>query len=64
MNDLDDRVLGQRGLLVVAALLALVALIGGIAVAVRSDVAAAVVAFLVAAWAGFWTLRRWRTFRA
>src|SRR3954470_10653929 len=56
MRDLDNRILGQRGVLAVAVLLTVAGLVGGIAATVGSDVAAAVVVFVVAAWAGYWSV--------
>ena len=61
MRDLDDRILGRRGVLAVVVVLAATALAGGVAATVRSDTATAVVAYVVAVWAGYWAVRRWRS---
>ena len=39
MRDLDDRILGRRGVLAVVVVLAVTALAGGVAATVRSDTA-------------------------
>jgi hypothetical protein len=64
MRDVDDRILGRRGVLAVSVSVSVAALIGGFAAVARSDAAAAVVAFLVALWFGFWASQRWRSPRA
>jgi hypothetical protein len=64
MRDVDDRILGRRGVLAVSVIVSVSALVGGFAAVARSDAAAAVAAFLVALWFGYWAIHRWRSLRA